>query len=585
MGRPALRQFQSQLERGVLGAWAGGAQNVIAVLPTGGGKTVTLADIVSQHVGYACVIAHRQELVGQISLALARFGVRHRLIAPKAVIQFCVAQHVQELGRSYFDANADVAVAGVDTLVSPGRQAQMSHWARRVTLWVMDEAHHILRDNKWGRAAAMFPNARGLGVTATPERADGCGLGRHADGLMDTMVEGPTQRDLINAGWLTDYTIYAPPSDMRIDDSAIGKTGDYSAPKLAAAAKESHIVGDVVAHYKRLVEGKRGVTFAPDVDTASQIYLQYQNAGVPAQVVSGKTQDRIRAQAVRQLAKGELLQLTNCDLFGEGFDLPAIDAVSLARPTASFALFVQQIGRALRPVYAPGMPLDTPEQRKAAIAAGPKPRATVIDHVGNVVRHAVARDCPETGELIVDVCYRQWTLDAREKRSRSSDAIPLTVCLNPTGGPGGTICGKPYERVKPACPYCGYRPVPADRSRPEFVDGDLHELDPRALQVILSQRDLPVKIPHGADWKVAQAIRNRAQERGEAQHNLREMIAWWAAWQRVQGRSDSESYRRFYHLFGVDVATAQTLKRKEAEALTERVAYKLTELMGYGRSA
>lgn len=569
-----LRDYQLRLEADIYGAWDAGARNVFAVLPTGGGKTMLFGKILSDHQGAGCAIAHRQELVGQISLALARYGVRHKIIGPQKVVKFVVALHMREVGYSFYDANSSVAVAGVDTLVKRGRQ--LAHWLPSVTFWVQDEGHHVLRKNKWGKAAEMFPNAKGLMVSATPCRADGKGLGRHADGLADALVEGPTMRDLINLGWLTDYKIFAPPSDMRVDESMISATtGDFSRPKLAAAAKASHIVGDVVAHFKRLAAGKRGVTFVPDVETARRVAEAFNAGGLRAEAVSAKTDDRVRAEAVRRLGAHEVDQLVNVDLFGEGFDLPAIDAVSMARHTASFSLFVQQCGRALRPIYAKGLPLDTPEQRKAAIAAGPKPYAIIIDHVGNVQRHAVARDCPETGRLVIDLCYREWSLDARDKRGgdKPVDAIPLTTCLK---------CFLPYERVKPACPFCGDKPEPAGRSAPEFVDGDLLELDPEALTKIFAEIkriDAAPRYPQGVGQAATASIYKNHVARQAAQKGLRDAIAWWAGYQRAAGRSDAESYRRFWFMFGVDVATAQTLNAKDAGELADKIFIKLAETL------
>lgn len=570
-----LRPYQADVEQQIYAAWQSGARNVLAVLPTGAGKTVLFAKILADHDGASCAIAHRQELVAQISLALARNHVRHRIIGPQPLIKHVVRLHMRRVGASYYDANSRTAVAGVDTLIR--RADKLAAWLATVTKWVQDEAHHILAKNKWGKAADLFPNAIGLGVTATPERADGKGLGRDNDGLMDTMVLGPSLRWMIHEGYLTDYRIFAPPNDMDVDDSMISETtGDFSRPKLAKAAKNSHIVGDVVSHYRRLANGRRGVTFYPDVETASEGAARFRESGVPAEMVSAKTADEVRADAIGKLENKTLWQLTNVDIFGEGFDLPAIDVVSLARHTASFALFCQQVGRALRPVYAEDHPLDTAEQRRAAIAAGPKPIATIIDHVGNVKRHAVARECEFTGSMIIDLCYREWTLERREKRKRreDDDSIPLTTCLNPA-------CFKPYPVVKPRCPYCSEKPLPARRDAPEFVDGDLTELDPSALRVITLEGNRlvgPAQYPEGANPIVRASIHKKHNERLRAQELLRQQIAWWAAWGQQHGWSDAESYRRFFHKFGIDVATAKTLGAKAAAALTEKVILDIARL-------
>lgn len=574
----ALRPYQQDVEQQIYQAWQNGAHNVLAVLPTGAGKTVLFAKILADHTGASCAIAHRQELVAQISIALARNHVRHRVIGPDDLIKFIVRQHIRETGSSYYDANNAVAVAGVDTLLR--RTDRLAGWLQSVTKWVMDEAHHILTENKWGKAAALFPNAVGLGVTATPDRADGKGLGREADGIIDAMVEGPNLRWMIDQGYLTEYKIYAPPSDMKVTDDMISQTtGDFSRPKLSQAAKESHIVGDVVQHFLKHAAGKRGVSFYPDVEIAGEGAKQFNAAGVPAEVVSAKTKNEIRTNSIGKLKAGTLKQLTNVDIFGEGFDLPTIDAVSLARHTASFSLFCQQVGRALRPVYAEGYDLSTKEGRLAAIAAGPKPYAIILDHVGNVKRHAVARELAD-GRVVIDLCYRQWSLSGRDKRSNGSpdDSIPLTTCLNPE-------CFQPYEAVKPRCPYCSFKKEPAQRSAPEFVDGDLTELDPAALGDIIKERnriDAPPHYPANANPVVKASIAKKHQARQQSQAKLREAIAWWAAWQKQKGRSDAESYRRFWHAFGIDVATAQTLGATEAGELAEKVTTKIAEYYDYG---
>lgn len=566
-----LRDYQQQIKDGAKAAHAR-TNNVLIVVPTGGGKTVILSVYVSEHVGAACVIAHRQELVGQISVALARQGVRHRIIGTNALIKLIVARHIREVGQSFYDPNSPIAAAGVDTLIR--RKEQLAAWCQTVTLWVQDEAHHVLAGNKWGEAASMFPNAKGLGVTATPERADGKGLGRDYDGLFDEMIVGPSLRDMIWLGWLCDYTIFSPPSDFVVSDADIGSTGDYSRPKMSKAAKKSHIIGDVVEHYTRIAPGKKFVAFYPDVETAVEGAQEFKRSGYKVEAVSGKTDDRVRNEMTQRLQAGSLDALTNCDIFGEGFDLPTIFGVTMARPTASFSLFCQQAGRALRPVYAPGMPLDTPEQRRAAIAAGPKPRAVIIDHVENVRRHAIARTCNYTGETVIDLCHRDWTLARRESRGRAKqadDVIPLTTCTKEG-------CFRPYESIKPRCPYCGFKAEPQGRATPEQVAGDLCELTPDALAKItgeIARVDAPVNVPPGLPAVAEKSLRNKHYQRQVEQKKLRESIAWWAAWQRQAGREDSESYRLFYLKHGVDVATAQTLGAREASELNDKIALEI----------
>lgn len=546
-----LRDYQRDIKQKALEAWTALIKFVLLVLPTGAGKTVTFSDIIHDHNGYCCAIAHRQELVSQISTALARDEVRHNIIGPKSVIKLCVRLHMEATGKSYYDPNAKTAVAGVDTLIR--RYDDLKEWCDKVTLWVMDEAHHVLKGNKWGKAVAMFPNAAGLGVTATPKRADGKGLGYDNDGFFQEMFVGPSMRDLINQGFLTDYRIVAPASDLVVADKP-GNSGDWNPTQLKKAAKKSHIVGDTVENYLKFAKGKKTVVFATDVETSSDITEQFNVSGVRAATVSAKSSDTERSNVIKQFRDGKLDVLVNVDLFGEGFDLPAIECVIMARPTQSYALYVQQFGRALR------------------LMDG-KEWALIIDQVGNVERHGLP-DAPQ-----------DWTLDRRERSGRSapSDVIPVRTCLNPE-------CLAVYERIHKTCPFCNHTPVPAGRSKPEQVDGDLIELDPFVLaqmrgeieriDMTPEQRRSELIAKHAPQVGVNAGVK-RHEERQQAQKALRESIAWWGAYQRVLDRDDSESYKRFYFMFGIDVMTAQTLGSKEALELATKINYKLGELQ-YG---
>jgi superfamily II DNA or RNA helicase len=567
---PTLRPYQQQLEDEIDAAWAGGARTVMAISPTGSGKTVLFTNVLARERGASAAIAHRRELVTQMSLALARNGVRHRVIGPKSVGRDAASIHLDELGRSYIDPNARCGVVGIDSL--PGLN-ERDPWLAQVQTWVGDEGHHFLRENKWGRGIAMFPNARGLLVTATGFRSDGNGLGRGIllpsgkwsnDGLADALVEGPTMRQLIEMGYLTDYRVVAPPlpSDLSFDDVPVTAAGDLSPVKNRAAMHRStQIVGDVVKHYLKFAAGKLGVTFAVDVEAATELAAAYRAAGVPAEVVSAKTPDLLRQRILRQFRERKLLQLVNVDLFGEGFDLPAIEVVSMVRKTESKGLFDQQFGRALRLMvdasHSARWDSYSNAERRAIIAASSKPKALIIDHVGNVQRHRP----PDA--------VRCHTLDRRERRSKpkAGDEIPLTQCLNPE-------CLAPYERCYPACPYCGAKPVPGNRTAPEYVDGDLTELDPEALAALrgeVARIDGAPRIPAGLEGPAAQAVKNRHFERQHAQSVLRGHIALWSGRRKLEGDEDAVIYRRFYHTFGCDVMSAQALGRSDAEALAARI--------------
>jgi DNA repair protein RadD len=572
------RLYQAEAETDVYKAWESGEKNVLLSLPTGAGKTFVFSRIIRKHgsgllhrifrSGPSCVIAHRQELISQMSVALAREGVYHKITGNSDIIKLCVSQHLDEVGKSFYDPSTQCTLIGVDTLQQ--RKDQLKTWGNTVTFWVLDEAHHLLKDNKWGVIVGVFPNARGLGVTATPERMDRKGLGVRAAGAFNCLIVGPCGRQLINNGYLTDYKIWRPPSDLDLSDVPTGKDGDYTAKKLKIAVRKSKIVGDVVAHYKRLAAGLLGITFSTDVETAGDIRDQFRAANIPAEMVHAKTPNRERINAIRRFKNRDLLQLVNVDLFGEGFDLPAVQAVSFARPTQSYPLYVQQFGRGLRIMIDPALIAIwdslTAEQRLDHIAKSIKPYARIIDHVGNVLNPGFGLpDYP-----------RKWSLASREKSSRknSPDEEPVKVCTNPT-------CNRVYSKFLRKCPYCGNVQIPIARSTPDFVDGDLLELDTAAL-LRLQQGKMKIDMTEGEYLNYMYKVCNippaginanlkRHAENQEAQKKLRSIIAIWAGYQRLLKRSDSESYRRFYYSTGVDVLSAQALPAASATELSNKI--------------
>lgn len=536
-----LRPYQTIMRQDNAAAWNAGHKVLCDVLPTGAGKTVIFGEELAHEPGVTFAIAHRQELIFQISMALARVGVIHSIHAPQKIIKWAVRMHLQEFGKHFYNPRSKCNLAGVLTLLN--RVDSLRKYLNQTKLWVIDEFQHVCRDNVWGKAVSLFPpECRGLGVTATPLRADGKGLGRHADGVCDKLIVGPGMRQLINEGYLSDYRIFAPQTHIDLSNVPIGKTGDYSQPKLITSVRKSTIIGDVVKHYLKIAPGKIGVTFVPDVQTGDDIAASFMAAGVPCAMVHAKTPYKIRQEAVASLARGDLKEIVNVDIFGEGFDLPAIEVCSFARPTESYGLYVQQFGRDLR------------------IMKG-KSHGIIIDHVGNVMRHGL----PDTP--------REWSLDARERRMNGSGVKlpPVRTCIE---------CTAVYEAFLRECPYCGKIYAPEGRGSIEQVEGDLLELTPEALSVMrgeIDRIDAPSsivgnKLTHaGAGPMAAAGAAKQHRLRQEAQTELRSSIALWAGFQRATGAHDNASYRRFYGTFGIDVMQAQTLGRKKAEELNERV--------------
>jgi superfamily II DNA or RNA helicase len=556
-----LSAKQQPIYNAIFAAWAANSRVVMPVLPTGGGKTVVFSHVARDFdEGPVVLMAHRSELVGQMSNTLARLGIFHNIIGSKNTIRFCVNAQMREYGLSFYDANARYTVASVDTIMA--RRDALEPWAATVGLVVVDEGHHVLRDNKWGKAFLLFCNAKGLFVTATPGRGDGKGLGSHADGLVDELIVGPGMSEMIEDGYLCDYRLYAPDSGLDLRGVDVTSSGDYSKPQLVKRVHETpQIIGNVVDTYINNARGKLGITFAVDVEAALEIAAEYNRRGVPAEALHGKSKDHVRDLVLRRFREREIHQIVNVDLFGEGFDVPAVECVSFARPTASYNVYAQQFGRALRPLVDGGFYQLSKRERKRAIRDSGKARAMVFDHVGNVLRHGLP-DAP-----------RNWTLDRRERGAKRAVKVQVPIMICPQ-------CSFVHEKLSMACPDCGFMRRPESRSKPEHVDGDLTELDDATLAKLrggVERIDMDddayrrvLEAEHCPPVGVAANLKRHTTDQA-AQAFLRDAMAWWAGAHREKGRSNSEIYKRFYWAFDTDVMSAKTLKAKEAIDLAKRI--------------
>lgn len=573
-----LRPYQQELNDKVESKWAGGFPVVIMRLDTGGGKTRCIGALVEKNAGASCVIAHRDTIVSQLSLALAECGVRHRVIASDKTRRKIAERHVKLFGKSYLDPNSPCVVASVDTLI---RRTGLEEWAAKVTLWVIDEGHHAVIDNKWHKAVKLFTNpaVRGLLATATPERPDGKGLGIPSlggDGLAYAIVDGPPMQWLIDEGYLCTYRVICADSHVTELLGSVGSSGDWSTAQLKAAEGQTPIVGDAVSTYRNLNAGgitgvpasptpRRNVVFASNVETASKILAEFRTRGLRAELVTGDTLDELRWRAFDDLEAGRLDVILAVDVISEGTDFPALEVATLARATASIIVFRQQVGRVLRPLPTPQYrAARTREERLAAIAASPKPLAYIVDHVGNFVRHGPPNR------------PRDWSLASTRGSRGKSDVIAYRACLNP-------MCLQPYERFRTCCPYCGSEPPPPrERSSPAMVEGDMVLLDPaildamtgKAAEAVMSVNDYRAKLaatglPQTHIWKNAKSHAARI----EAQNSLRHVMASWGGYARAAGLDDREIQRLFFERFGVDVVTPLGYRTADAAKLMEQILF------------
>lgn len=404
-----LRPYQETLISETRAAFRSGARSVLLSLATGGGKTYTAAHIVegSANKQNLCWwLCHRRELADQASDTFYGMNIPHGLV---------------RAGYAQDDAAA-VQIASIPTIVRRLDQMQDPD------LLIFDECHHIGAAS-WSKIFHRYPDAKIIGLTATPWRLDGKGLGN----WFDTMVSGPSVADLIGMGSLSPYRLFAP--TMPELDGVKTQAGDYQRSALAEAMSKPTIVGDAITHYRSLCPGKRAVVFAVGVEHSQRIAAEFCAAGIPAEHVDGSMQTEERDAAVARFRKGETLVLSNADLFGEGFDVPSIEAAILLRPTKSLSLYLQQVGRALRPL--PG-----------------KTEAIILDHAGNSNRHGLPDD------------EREWSLEDREKRRRGeAGEVSVRQC---------TECYFVF-RPQPVCPQCGHV-APVISREIETVEGTLQEV-------------------------------------------------------------------------------------------------------------
>lgn len=533
--------------------------SVLGQLPTGGGKTFCFATIMQRHQGAAVAIVHRKEIVAQISMSLAVLGVHHRIVAPPDVVRRIRRKHLKKFNKSFVDPHSLVGVASVQTVTSrsAGNNALLKGWMAQCTFAVFDEGHHYVDKGLWARAIDRLPHAKKLFVTATPERADGLGLGSEADGFCDVMVEGPPVQWLIDQGYLSPFTYKAPKSDLDVSGIPVTAGGDLNSKAMRERVVSSHLVGDVVQQYHKFCPGKRALVFATDVQTSEDFAEKFRVSGVAAASLCGATENGERDKKLDLFEGDGLRVLSNVDLFDEGFDVPGVDAAIMARPTMSLAKYLQMVGRALRPVYAPGFDLSTAEGRKAAIAAGPKPYAIIIDPVNNWLRHG-APNWP-----------RQWSLGRSVKGGGTGGGVAQRVCVE---------CTQPYEKALLQCPFCGAPPAlpePSLRTL-ENVDGDLEELDSDTLRNMFEARQRANLSPddHVAAKHVPPigqaAERKRHAARLYRREVLQHLTGHWGE-MHPAGRTEREKHKRFYLRFGVDIHTAFTLSEKDTDALIDSI--------------
>jgi DNA repair protein RadD len=361
----SLHSFQSEAIDQIEFEIARGVRKVLYVAPTGSGKTMVAAEItrhaVNQHKP-VLFLAHRREIIDQTSRKLAANGI-------------ALGMHgIVQAGREGdLRPQAMVQVASIDTLLARGIRSKTMPLPP-ADLIIFDEAHRI-RGRTREYLVSLYPDAVLLGLTATPCRGDGRGLGN----IFESMIQAPQVAELIRLGFLVGARVFAPVNKDIAKGVRIAK-GDYVLSALAARMNTTELVGDVVRDWLQHGERRRTVAFAVNVAHSVHIRDEFVGAGVRAEHLDGSTPLADREAILARLGTGETEVVSNCMVLTEGWDMPEVGCCILARPTKQLGLYRQMIGRVLR--TAPG-----------------KTDAIILDHAGAWHRHGLPED------------HIEWTLD------------------------------------------------------------------------------------------------------------------------------------------------------------------------------
>jgi superfamily II DNA or RNA helicase len=413
-----LRPYQDNVIEDFNREVAAGRKRIICVAPTGSGKTVIGSVIIKSRIEQrrgVLVVAHRREIITQTSEKLRANGVPHGIIL--AGVEPRPFEFVQ--------------VASIQTL-----------WSRAITretmelpqaeLLVVDEAHHCPADT-YTKIIKAYPDAIVLGLTATPCRGDGRGLG----GIFETIIECPQVAELIAQGFLVKARVYAPVNpDLRGVHTV---AGDYNEGELADRMDRSKLIGDAVTHWHKYSERRRTVAFAVNVAHSVHLRDEFIKSGVRAEHIDGSTPKPERDASLARLASGEIELIANCMVLTEGWDMPEAGCCILARPTKKMGLYRQMIGRVLRPSEG-------------------KPDAIILDHSGAVFRHGFAED-PVEWTLDPDIRAESAKHTTRLSEYSNSRLLECSQCS------AIRVAGEP-------CPSCGFLPQRPPRPVP-ILPGEL----------------------------------------------------------------------------------------------------------------
>lgn len=403
--------------------------------PTGTGKTAFAVSILSSlniNKKIAWFITPRNELVNQASEHLTRWNTAHGRIT----------------------ANSRESLAYNVHVVSKETITRRWNKIKRPPDYAFIDESHINLDFQI-EFRERFPDTKIIGMTATPERLDTRGLSVHGGGIYERLIESESIPWFTERGYLTPLRYYSPPL-TGLD--AIHRRGtEYDAGELHQLFERNRIYGEAIEHYRRFADGRPALVFCRDVKSAYETADRFSRAGYKYFCIESGTGAKERRVLIDALKNGEINGLTNCEIATYGLDIPRVEVGICLRPTLSRALYMQFIGRILRPF--PG-----------------KSDALFFDHVNNVEEHCQSRTLDG---VPVPLHYEEkiiWNFDGRERHRREEPEekpMSLWYCVNCCLYVSGTVC-----------PSCGAGHITRKRKPQETISTELRELKP----VPLSER-------------------------------------------------------------------------------------------------
>jgi len=463
----ALRPYQTNGINAVRHELKTGAKSIVLVAPTGAGKTVVASAIIDGAVNRGrgvLFLAHRLELVSQAAMKLATFGIKHRVMSHEGDVRMMKIAQWKQLGSHYIDPTSRVVVGTIQTVSR--RLDKLS----TPDIIIIDECHLSIA-NTYQKICDEFPKSVIIGLTATPTRTDGRGLGE----MYERIVKLANPQDIADMGFLVPMRFFAAKYMPNLSGIKTVR-GDYDQRELANEMDKPMLIGDAVEHYRRIAHGRPAMAFCVSVKHAEDVAAQFRQIGYKAVAVSGDTDSETRNKAISGLADGSVEIVCNCALYIEGLDQPVISCIILLAPTKSLSRYLQSVGRGSRP-------------------ANGKADCIVLDHAGNCQRHGFPYD------------EREWSLDGKVQNTRSAnndeDAVTIRTC---------TECYHVHEPA-PICPACGFV-YPIAQRKLAVEDGELVELTKAAQDQMRLQAELAKQAEQ----------RERKREQGKAQ-TLDDLIA------------------------------------------------------------